>query len=86
MQRTQIYLTDEQRRRIALLAKDAGVSQAEVVRRMLDHALGFDDGAHDRVAAIEATAGLLADAPDWPDWLAHVRTRTANERLASLGL
>jgi len=86
MQRTQIYLTDEQRRRIGQLAKDGKVSQAEVIRRVLDHALGFDDGGDDRVAAIDATAGVLADSPDWPEWLAHVRTGTADERLAALGL
>lgn len=86
MQRTQIYLTDEQRRRISQLAKDGNVSQAEVIRRVLDHALGFDDGADDRVAAVDATAGILAGAPDWPEWLAQVRTGTADERLAALGL
>lgn len=86
MQRTQIYLTDEQRRRIAQLADDGRTSQAEVVRRILDRALGFDDGANDRVAAIDATAGVLADAPDWPEWLAKVRTTSAAERLDSLGL
>lgn len=46
----------------------------------------FEDGAQDRVAAIDATAGLLAAASDWPEWLAQVRTRTARERLVSLGL
>jgi hypothetical protein len=86
MQRTQIYLTDEQRRRIGQLAKDGNVSEAEVIRGVLDHALGFDNGANDRVAAIDATAGVLADAPDWPERLARVRAGTADERLADLGL
>ncbi|MEX1008933.1 MAG: CopG family transcriptional regulator [Acidimicrobiia bacterium] len=86
MERTQIYLSKEQRRQIARLAKDGGVSQAEVVRRILDRALGFDDGAADRIAAIDATAGLLHDAPDWPEWLEDVRGATAAERLTELGL
>jgi hypothetical protein len=86
MERTQIYLSKEQRRQIARLAKDGGVSQAEVVRRILDRALGFDDGAADRIAAIDATAGLLHDAPDWPEWLEDVRGATTTERLAELGL
>jgi len=85
MQRTQIYLTDEQRRRIASLAADASISQAAVIRRILDEALGVDDGARARVAAVDATAGILADAPDWPEWLAAVRGSGADERLSSLG-
>lgn len=86
MQRTQIYLTDEQRRSIARLADDGGVSQAAVIRRILDEALGVDDGARDRLAAVAATAGLLRDAPDWPEWLAGVRNRDADTRLGVLGL
>jgi hypothetical protein len=86
MERTQIYLSTEQRRQIARLAKDEGISQAELIRRILDRALGFDDGAADRVAAIDATAGVLPDAPDWPEWLNDVRGNSADERLSSLGL
>jgi hypothetical protein len=85
MQRTQIYLTDEQRRRIASLAADAATSQAAVIRRILDEALGVDDGTRARVAAVDATAGMLPDAPDWPEWLAEVRGDGADERLSSLG-
>ena len=86
MERTQIYLSKEQRRQIARLAREQGVSQAEVIRRILDRALGFDDGAADRVAAIDATAGVLPDAPDWEEWLADVRGATASGRLSGLGL
>ena len=39
-----------------------------------------------RVAAIEETAGLLADAPDWPEWLRMVRGTDAEGRLLDLGL
>ncbi len=85
MERTQIYLSKEQRRQIARLAKDEGISQAELVRRILDQALGFDDGHAARVAAIDATAGVLPDAPDWPEWLSDVRGDSADERLSSLG-
>jgi len=85
MQRTQIYLTDEQRRRIAAIAADASISQAAVIRRILDEALGVDDGARTRIAAVDATAGIMADAPDWPEWLATVRGTGADERLSSLG-
>ncbi|MSO79403.1 MAG: ribbon-helix-helix protein, CopG family [Acidimicrobiia bacterium] len=86
MRRTQIYLTDEQRQRIARLAADGGLSQAAVIRRILDEALGVDNGARGRLAAVAATAGLLRDAPDWPEWLAGVRIRDADARLGVLGL
>jgi hypothetical protein len=87
MRRTQIYLTDEQSARIAQLADDRHASKAEVIRRILDEALGLvsddNDGAR---AVIEATSGLCRDYPDWPEWLESVRGRTADERLTSLGL
>ncbi len=76
-----------ERRRLDQRAADAGVPMAEVVRRILDQVLAIDDGAADaRVAAVQATAGVLADADDWPEWLARVRGRTAAERLDHLGL
>jgi hypothetical protein len=86
MQRTQIYLTAAQRQRIARRAADAGTSQAEVIRGILDDALGLDDGRRDRREAVLATAGLLHDAPDWPEWLDQVRGTGAADRLRRLGL
>jgi hypothetical protein len=86
MQRTQIYLTAEERLAISRRAADAGVSQAELIRRLLDRALGLAPGPEDRLAAIDASAGLLAGSPDWPDWLAAVRGKGAGERLRELGL
>jgi hypothetical protein len=38
----------------------------------------------ERVAVVDATAGLLRDAPDWPEWLASVRAGTADERTPEL--
>lgn len=85
MRRTQIYLTDEQDRRIAARAADAGVAKAEVIRAILDEALGLGDGVQERRRAIEATAGILPDAQDWPEWLSRVRGAPADERLRRLG-
>jgi hypothetical protein len=65
---------------------DEGISQAEVVRRILDRALGIRRGVEDRLAVVEATAGVLADYPDWPEWLASVRGPGSAERLRRLGL
>lgn len=85
MQRTQIYITEAQERRLAELAADAGVSKAEVVRRLLDQGLGVDDGSEERRRAIRATSGILRDADDWPSWLARVRGSGADDRLKDLG-
>lgn len=85
MRRTQIYLTDEQDRLIAARAADAGAPKAEVIRRILDQALGLGDGVDDRRRAILTTAGILRDADDWPEWLAAVRGGSADERLRGLG-
>ena len=88
MQRTQIYLTDEQRDRIARIANDRGVSKAEVIRGMLDQQLGISSDAVARAEIFRETAGLLKgkDYPDWEEWLLNVRGRTADERLRDLGL
>jgi hypothetical protein len=84
MHRTQIYITEEQERRITDRAADAGVSKAKVIRRMLDEGLGIDDGVVERQRAIRATAGALPDADDWESWLGRVRGGGADERLKRL--
>lgn len=84
MLRTQIYITEEQERLIAHQAADAGVPKAEVIRRILDAALGLDTGGADRRSAILATAGILSAARDWPEWLADVRGEGAGNRLERL--
>lgn len=86
MHRTQIYLTDEQRERIGRMAEDRGVSRAEVIRGILDRELGIAVGASEREEAVQASAGVMADAPPWEEWLRGVRGRTADERLRDLGL
>lgn len=88
MRRTQIYLTDEQAERIGAMASDRGTTKAEVIRSILDEALGLtsgDEAAEDRLV-LEATAGVCRDYPDWPEWLERVRGAGADERLTRLGL
>lgn len=85
MKRTQIYISEEHDRLIASLARDGGVSKAEVIRRLLDEGLGIDDGTADRLRALEETFGVLPDAPDWRAWLTSVRGGSADERLQRLG-
>lgn len=81
-----MYLTDEQRSKLASLARSEGVSEAEIVRRILDRALGMPDALEERLTAVDETAGVLTDAPDWPEWLTRVRRHGADQRLTELGL
>jgi len=65
--RTQVYLTEEQRRMIDEIAEAEGVSLAEVIRRALDIYLGAE---RDPGAALAATFGRDPDAqaPDRNEW------------------
>lgn len=81
MKRTQVYLTNEQDKRLALIAEERGVSRAAALRWALDKALETGDAEAEARAVILATAGLLSDHPDWPEWQRKVRGRTAAERL-----
>ncbi len=85
MQRTQIYITDEQAREIKALARRRRVPMAQVIRQILDAALETGDAEAEARAGIVATAGILPEAPDWPEWQASVRGRPAAVRLAEAG-
>ncbi len=65
--RTQVYLTEEQRRRIDQVTAAEGVPMAAVIRRALDAYLGDDV---DVDAALRATFGAAPDAsvPSRDDW------------------
>lgn len=66
--RTQVYLTEDQRRRIDQLARADGITLAEVVRRALDRYLA--DERPDGTTALAATFGADpgAAAPDRDEW------------------
>jgi hypothetical protein len=65
--RTQIYLTDDQRRRIKEVASAEGVSMAEVIRRALD---GYLNEQADPDKALAATFGVARDfkVPSRDEW------------------
>ncbi len=65
--RTQVYLTEDQRRMIDDIAKAEGITLAEVVRRALDAYLNTD---RDAAVALAATFGAEPDAraPDRDEW------------------
>jgi hypothetical protein len=82
MKRTQVYLTEEQDRRLAEIAEERGTSRASALRWALDTVLEIGDADAEARRIIEATSGLLRDYPDWPEWQRSVRGRTAAQRLA----
>jgi hypothetical protein len=66
--RTQIYLTEAQRRRLDEITANEGVTLAEIVRRALDAYLG---ASHvDATAALRSTFGADPDiaVPDRDEW------------------
>lgn len=65
--RTQVYLTEEQRRMIDEVAQAEGVTLAEVVRRAVDAYLGTE---RDPALALAATFGADPDArtPSRDEW------------------
>jgi len=64
-QRTQIYLSDEQRARVDELAARRNLTMAEVVRRALDAYLDLGD---DLDATFGATSGIRAEVPSRDEW------------------
>jgi hypothetical protein len=83
MKRTQVYLTQEQDRRLAEIARERGISKAGALRWALDSSLETGDPEAEERAIIRATAGLCADYPDWAEWQRAVRGRTAAQRLGN---
>lgn len=79
--RIQVYLTGEQRRRLAEWAAREGASQAELIRQMLDRELGILQDPDGPVAVVRATSGVMADYPDWPKWLGAVRGKDSDDGL-----
>lgn len=62
MNRTNIYLSDDQRTQLDARARAEGVSRAELVRQTLDRALhGESDRWSEDLAAITGSFGVLAD-------------------------
>lgn len=64
MQRTNIFLTDEQQRRLDRRAKEDGVSKSGLIRMILDEALDITRASASPEQAIEATSGIWSDRDD----------------------
>jgi metal-responsive CopG/Arc/MetJ family transcriptional regulator len=84
MERTNIYLPDELRTALDARARAEGVSRAELIRRLLDRALGDEvDDPQSDVAAIVGAFGALRDEPITVDRADGARAAHL-ERVASL--
>lgn len=82
MKRTNIYLAEGQAAALDRVAQAAGVSRAELIRELIDRAMGGHPGADliADLAAIDGSFGILAGE----DTFARVRDERMNylERLA----
>ncbi|MBN2232717.1 MAG: ribbon-helix-helix protein, CopG family [Deltaproteobacteria bacterium] len=67
MIRTQIYLTDEQREELAVIAEHRGKKQSEVIREAID---GLIDRARRKrkKTALRDAAGIWKNRDDLPDF------------------
>ncbi|HVO83213.1 MAG TPA: ribbon-helix-helix protein, CopG family [Syntrophobacteria bacterium] len=69
MVRTQIYLTERQRKELAAMAKAARKKQSELIREAVDRLID-QSGRSRREAALRAAAGIWKNRNDLPDFKA----------------
>ena len=67
MVRTQIYLTEQQRNRLAAIAKKAGKKQSELIREAIDRLIE-QAGSVRRDSVLREAAGIWKDRTDLPDF------------------
>ncbi|GAA2240959.1 ribbon-helix-helix domain-containing protein [Rarobacter faecitabidus] len=79
MQRTNIYLDEEQTRRLDELARAQHTSRAEIIRRIIDRSFAGDGESAQRREVIDFTFGALSGFEiEWAD-------REDGDRAAYLG-
>lgn len=66
MVRTQVYLTEEEKRGLESAAVSQGISQSDLVRQAIDDLLA-KIGEFDRGAILEDVSGIWAKRRDIPD-------------------
>jgi len=79
MQRTNIYLEDRQTAVLDRLAAEEGISRAELIRRILDRAIGGNDSDRDAdLARLDFAFGSPVEI-DLPDRHSGPRERLADD-------
>ncbi len=66
MIRTQVYLTEEEKRGLETAARARGVSQSDLIRQAIDKLLA-STGVFDKSAILEDIAGVWASRKDLPE-------------------
>ena len=69
MIRTQIYLTDRQRNKLAAIAKTVGKKQSELIREAVDRLI-VQESRTQWEAVLRKAAGMWKDRRDLPDFRA----------------
>ena len=69
MIRTQIYLTDNQRLKLTVIARDTGKKQSEIIREAIDRLLD-QTNQDSKKNAVKAAAGIWKNRDDLPDFRA----------------
>jgi hypothetical protein len=69
MVRTQIYLTERQRKELAAIAKAAGKKQSELIREAVDRLID-QLGRSRRETVLSKAAGIWKNRKDLPDFKA----------------
>ncbi len=69
MIRTQIYLTDKQRAKLAVIAENMGKKQSEIIREAIDRFID-QTGRNRKNAALKEAAGIWKNRDDLPDFRA----------------
>ena len=69
MVRTQIYLTEQQRKQLAAIAKTSGNKQSELIREAVDRLIDQESQIR-RKTVLQKAAGLWKDRTDLPDFAA----------------
>lgn len=67
MIRTQIYLTEHQRKELATIAKSFGKKQSELIREAIDQLIA-QTGKNHRKIVLRKAAGIWKDRTDLPDF------------------